>query len=61
MRFKRGIERHQHTILTLDGQIAGDHVVRFIDKACDGFPSTMALADIFDKGAGETGRKAYHP
>ena len=61
MRFKRGTERHQHTILTLDDQIPGDHVVRFIDKTCDDFLSAKDLVDVFDKGAGETGRKAYHP
>ena len=61
MRFKRGSERYQHTILTLDDQIPGDHVVRFIDKVCDDFLSAKVLVDIFAKGAGETGRKAYHP
>lgn len=61
MRFKRGTERHQYSILTLDDQIPGDHVVRFIDKTCDDFMSAKDLVDIFDKGAGETGRKAYHP
>ena len=61
MRFKRGTERHQYTILTLDDQISGDHLVRFIDKVCDDFSSAKVLGDIFAKGAGETGRKAYHP
>ena len=61
MRFKRGTERHQYTLLTLDDQIPGDHVVRFIDKACDDFFSSKVLVDVCPKGTGETGRKAYHP
>ena len=61
MRFKRGTERHQYSILTLDDQIPGDHVVRFMDKACDDFQTARDLAGLFDKGAGDTGRKAYHP
>jgi transposase len=61
MRFNIGTERYQYTLLSLDDQIAGDNVVRFIDKVCGDFISSKVLVDIFAKGAGETGRKAYRP
>lgn len=57
MRYHRGNSRFQQSFLSFDDQISRDNVIRVLDNICESFCANMSS----EKGAKETGRKAYHP
>ncbi len=59
MRFKRGLSRFQHSLLSLDDQISADNVIRYMDEVCHAFVAADPIPP--EKGIKSTGRKAYHP
>lgn len=57
MRYHRGISRFQQTLLSIEDQISKGNIIRVIDEICEGF----CINKTMEKGAKDTGRKAYHP